>query len=320
MSSRSWHGKGSGASARYSPCVTERAFTTLLDGGAFFEGPRWRDGRWWVSDMYRHAVFTVSPEGEETEELVVEGQPSGLGWMPDGSMLVVSMRDHRLLRRDNEGTVSVHADLSDVCTGLLNDLVVDTKGHAWVGDFGFDLYAFDTPTTTSLKRVDPDGRVTVAAEGLIFPNGAVITGDGKTLIVGETLGNRYTSFAIAADGVLRDREVWAQLGPEVTLGDAMSTLEQLRVAPDGCTLDADNHIWAADGIGGRCLLVARGGEIVDEIRPPGGLGVFACALGGDTGRTLLLCCAPDYFENNRKEAREAVLITTEVDVPHAGLP
>ena len=300
--------------------MVDRALSTLLEGGAFFEGPRWRDGRWWVSDMYRHAVYTVSPEGDEAEVMTVEGQPSGLGWMPDGSLLVASMRDHRLLRRHDDGAVTVHADLSDVCTGLLNDLVVDSEGRAWVGDFGFDLYSFDTPATASLKRVDPDGRVTVAAEELIFPNGTVITADGTTLIVGETLGNRYTSFAIAPDGSLRDREVWAQLGPVVTLGDAMSTLEQLRVAPDGCALDAENHIWAADGIGGRCIRVARGGEIVDEVRPPGGLGVFACALGGETGRTLLLCCAPDYFENNRREAREAVLLTTEVDVPHAGLP
>jgi sugar lactone lactonase YvrE len=300
--------------------VADRAFKTLIEGGAFFEGPRWRDGRWWVSDFYRHAVFSVTREGVETEELAVEGQPSGLGWMPDGSLLVGSMRDHLMLRRDLDGTVTVHADLSDVCTGLLNDVVVDAKGRAWVGDFGFDLYSFDTPATASLKRVDPDGRVTVAAEGLIFPNGTVITEDGTTLIVGETLGNRYTSFTIAPDGSLRDRAVWAQLGPEVILGDAMSTLEQLRVAPDGCTLDAENHIWAADAIGGRCIRVAQGGTIVDEVRPSGGLGVFACALGGDAGRTLLLCCAPDYFENNRRDAREAVLVTMEVDVPHGGLP
>ncbi len=300
--------------------MADRSFRTLLEGGAFFEGPRWRDGRWWVSDMYRHAVFTITAQGEETKVVDVEGQPSGLGWMPDGTLLVASMRDHRLLRLGEDGSLDVHADLSDVCTGLLNDLVVDTQGRAWVGDFGFDLYAFDDPVTTSLKRVDPDGTVTVAAEGLIFPNGTVITEDGGTLVVGETLGNRYTSFTIAPDGSLRNREVWAQMGPVVELGEAMATLEQLRVAPDGCTLDAENHIWAADGIGGRCIRVARGGEIIEEVRPPGGLGVFACALGGETGRTLLLCCAPDYFENNRRVAREAVLITTEVDVPHAGLP
>jgi sugar lactone lactonase YvrE len=300
--------------------VSDRDFATLLEGGAFFESPRWRGDRWWVSDMYRRAVFTVTPDGEEDEVMAVDGQPSGLGWMPDGSLLVVSMRDHRLLRRGADGTVSLHADLSAVCTGMLNDLVVDGAGRAWVGDFGFNLMDFDDPVTTSLKRVDPDGTVTVAADGLIFPNGAVITDDGATLIVGETLGNRCSCFTITADGSLRDRRVWAQLGPEVTLGDAMDTMQQLRVAVDGCTLDADNHLWAADAIGGRCIRVAQGGEILDDVRPPGGLGVFACALGGAGGRTLLLCCAPDYFENNRREAREAVLLTTEVAVPHAGLP
>jgi sugar lactone lactonase YvrE len=300
--------------------VSDRQLATLVEGGAFFEGPRWRDGRWWVSDMYRHAVLAVTPEGREEKIMTVDGQPSGLGWMPDGSLLVASMRHHRLLRRSPEGTVTQHADLSNLCTGLLNDLVVDARGRAWVGDFGFDLYSFDDPVTASLKRVDPDGSVIVAADGLIFPNGTVITDDGTTLIVGETLGNRFTSFTIAPDGSLQDRQVWAQLGPEVRLGNCRETLKQLRVAVDGCTLDADNHIWAADARGGRCIRVARGGEIVDEVRPPGGLGVFACALGGAGGRTLLLCCAPDYFESNRRETREAVLLTTKVAVPHAGLP
>jgi sugar lactone lactonase YvrE len=173
---------------------------------------------------------------------------------------------------------------------------------------------------TSLKRVDPDGSVTVAAEGLLFPNGTVVTDDGSTLIVGETLGNRYTAFTIAADGSLSDRRVWAALGPEVVLGPAIDTIGQLRVAVDGCTLDTEQHIWAADAIGGRCIRVAEGGDIVDEVTAPEGLGIFACALGGDDGRTLLLCCAPDYFEANRRDAREAVLLTTRVEVPHAGLP
>jgi sugar lactone lactonase YvrE len=300
--------------------VLDHELTVLLEGGAFFEGPRWRDGRWWVSDMYRRSVVAVSPAGDEEWVLDVEGQPSGLGWLPDGDMLVVSMRDHRLLRRQADGTVTEHADLSGVCTGLLNDLVVDTRGRAWVGDFGFDLMAFDDPVSASLKRVDPDGTVVVAAEGLIFPNGAVVSDEGNTLIVGETLGNRYTAFTIDGDSNLRDRRVWAQLGPEVTLGPAIDTLEQLRVAPDGCALDAEQHIWAADAIGGRCIRVAPGGDIVDEVRAPEGLGIFACMLGGDGGRTLLLCCAPDYFEANRRDTREAVLLTTRVEVPHAGLP
>src|SRR3974390_3298010 len=122
-----------------------RALTPLLEGGAFFEAPRWHDGRWWVSDFYRHAVYTVGTEGSEELVLEVEHQPSGLGWLPDGSLLVVSMKDQRVLRRDREGSVSVHADLGDFTNSWGNDMVVDRHGRAWGGCFGFDLMAFADP-------------------------------------------------------------------------------------------------------------------------------------------------------------------------------
>ncbi len=300
--------------------MADATLTTLLVGGGFFEGPRWRDGRWWVSDFYRHAVVTVTPDGVEERVLEVAGQPSGLGWMPDGSMLVVSMRDHRVLRRTPSGEVTVHADLTTHCGGLLNDIVVDAEGRAWVGDFGFDLMGGADPRTTSLVRVDPDGGATVAAEALAFPNGSVITPDGGTLIVGETLACRYTAFSIAADGSLGDRRVWAQIAPSPELGSFAEMLPQVTVAPDGCCLDAEGHIWSADALGRRCIRVAPGGAVVDEVRAPAGLGIFACMLGGDDGRTLLLCSAPDFFEHLRRDAREAALLTTTVEVPHAGLP
>lgn len=295
-------------------------FDTLLEGGTFFEGPRWRDGRWWVSDFYRHLVLTVAPDGTTEEVMTVEGQPSGLGWQPDGSLLVVSMKDHRLLRRAPDGSVSVLADLSGHRAGHLNDMVVDAEGRAYVGEFGFDLMAGGQPATANLIRVDPDGSVAVAADDLYFPNGSVITPDGETLIVGETAGCRYTAFTIEPDGALSDRRVWAQLAPTPTIGTFAETLGQVTVGPDGCCLDAEGHIWAADAIGARLIRVAPGGTIVDEIAAPEGLGVFACMLGGDDGRTLLACAAPDFFEQARSAAREAVLLTTRVDVGHAGLP
>jgi sugar lactone lactonase YvrE len=297
----------------------DREFRTVLEGGSYFEGPRWHEGAWWASDFYRHTVSRVEPGGGETVVLEVENQPSGLGWLPDGSLLVVSMKDHRLLRV-SDGKVSTHADLSDVCGGHLNDMVVDASGRAFVGDFGFDLMGGGTPAPASVKRVDPDGSVTVVAEGLRFPNGSVITADGGTLIVGETWGNRFTAFDIAPDGSLGNRRVWAELGPE-PVGDSVEELiGQVVVAPDGCTLDAEGHIWVADGLNSRVVRVAPGGGIVDEIAAPPGMGVFACALGGDDGRTLLLCCAPDFYEHTRAPVREAVLVSTEVAVPHAGLP
>jgi sugar lactone lactonase YvrE len=240
--------------------------------------------------------------------------------MPDGSMLIVSMKNHRVLRRSQAGAVSVHADLAALCAGHLNDMVVDANGRAFVGEFGFDLQAFADPAPAKLIMIDPDGTVTILADDLLFPNGSVISADGRTLIVGETAGSRYTAFTLAPDGSVNDRRVWAQVADAPPLGPLAQTLPQLKFAPDGCALDAGGCIWAADAVGARCARVAPGGEIVDEIPAPEGLGIFACMLGGEEGRTLLMCAAPDFLEANRAPKREAVLLTTTVEVPHAGLP
>jgi len=292
---------------------------TLLEGGAFFESPRWHDGRWWVSDFYRHRVLTADADGREQGVLEVEGQPSGLGWMPDGSLLVVSMRDRRILHWDGT-SVTVHADVAEHCGGHLNDMVVSRDGRAYAGNFGFDLMAFADPAPANLIRVDPDGTASVAAEDMLFPNGSVITPDGRTLIVGETAGARYTAFTIAGDGSLTDRRVWAQVAetPEITTLE--ETLGRLTFGPDGCGLDAEEHIWSADEVNARCVRLAPGGEIVEEIAMPEGLDVFACMLGGDDGRTLLMCAAPDFHEQSRSANHEAVLLTERVGVPRAGLP
>jgi sugar lactone lactonase YvrE len=300
--------------------MAERQLHTLLSDGAFFEGPRWHDGRWWVSDFYRHLVLTVTEDGEAGEVLTVENQPSGIGWMPDGSMLVVSMKDHKILRWSEESGVTEHADVSEFCGGHLNDMVVDKNGRAYVGNFGFDLMGGADPKPANLIRVDPDGTAQIAAEDMLFPNGSVITPDGRMLIVGETAGARYTAFMIEPDGALTHRHVWAQLGPTPEFTTIQETLGGLQVGPDGCGLDAESHIWSADEVGARCIRIAPGGEIVDEIKAPEGLDFFACMLGGADGRTLLMCAAPDFHEEARTAAHEAVLLTTTVDVPRAGLP
>jgi sugar lactone lactonase YvrE len=199
-------------------------------------------------------------------------------------------------------------------------MVVDAAGHVFVGDFGFDLMGGGAPGPATLKRVDPDGTITVVAEDLLFPNGMVITEDGGTLLVGETFGNRYTAFDLAADGSLSNRRVWAEFGPAPTGATLDEVLAQVVVAPDGCAGDAEGHVWVADAVGGRAVRIAPGGEVVDTVTAPEGLGVYACALGGEDGRTLLLCCAPDFLEHNRRPVREAVLLTTTVAVPHAGRP
>ena len=279
---------------------------TLVDGGTFFEGPRWHDGRWWVSDFYRHVVLSFAEDGTGVrEELTVDEQPSGLGWLPDGSLVVVSMLDQRLLRRSRDGEVTELASFGEHCGGPANDMVVDGAGHAYIGNFGFDLMANERARRANLVRVDPDGTVAVVAENLEFPNGSVVTPDGSTLIVGETTGSRYTAFTIAGDGSLRDRRVWAELPG---------------VSPDGCALDADGRIWCADASGARCVLVEEGGRIVDEIAAPEGHGVFACMLGGSDRRTLLQCCAPDFLPEPRRASRDAVLVAIDVGVPGAGWP
>ena len=279
---------------------------TLLGGGSFFESPRWHDGRWWVSDFFGKVVQTVDANGQVEEIARVEAQPSGLGWLPDGSLLVVSMRDRGVLRQAKDGDLHVHADLAELCDWHANDMVVASDGRAYVGNFGFDLDGAE-PTPTNVVLVDPDGSACVAAEGLLFPNGSAITPDGRTLIVGETFGRRYTAFTIADDGSLRDRRVWADL-------------RAARIAPDGCALDAEGCIWSADAAHERCCRIAEGGEVLDEVALPEGMRCFACMLGGEDGRTLLLCGAPDYDAKRRSESREGVLLTTRVAVPHAGLP
>lgn len=273
-----------------------------------------------MSDFYRHEVLAVTADGASEQVMRVEGQPSGMGWTPDGDLWVVSMTDHLVLSRAPDGTVDRVADLSPWCGGHANDMVIDAWGTAFVGNFGFDLMAMADSRPATVVSVDPSGTVAPVAEDLVFPNGMVITPDGGTLVVAETLGARFSAFTIAEGGGLTDRRVWGQLAPTPPHGPAEQVIAALQIAPDGCTLDAEGHIWAADALGARAIRVAPGGGIVDEVRPPSGFGVFACMLGGPDGTTLLLCTAPDFLEHNRAPTREAVLVTTTVDVPHAGRP
>ncbi|UQS24953.1 SMP-30/gluconolactonase/LRE family protein [Amycolatopsis thermalba] len=290
----------------------------VLDGFSYLECPRWHEGRIWFADFYTHRVYSSLEDGGDLRvEAEVPQQPSGLGWLPDGRLLVVSMRDARLLRREPDGSLVTHADLSAYVTGHPNDMVVDAQGRAYVGNFGFDLMNGAAVAPANLLRVDPDGTVTVVAEDLWFPNGSVITDDG-VLLVDETFGNRVTAFDIAADGSLTNRRVWAQFGEPLTERELEKALPEIAVAPDGCCLDAEGALWVADGIGGRLLRVREGGEITDEIQP--GTGVFACMLGGADGRTLFACAAPDFNEHARKDAREASLLAFRVGVPRAGRP
>jgi sugar lactone lactonase YvrE len=294
-----------------------RSLETVLDGLAFPEGPRWRDGRLWFSDMHAHEVIAMTPDGKRETVFSHSGPVSGLGWLPDGRMLVVSMVDMALLRIEADGRAVVHGDLSAIATGRCNDMVVDASGRAYVGNFGFDLMSGGDNASGTLLRVDPDGTITPVAEEMWFANGSVITDDG-VLLVDETFGNRVSAFDISPDGALANRRNWATFGDLPGARPIADALSSVVVAPDGCALDAEGALWIADGLNGRAIRVREGGEIVDEVSP--GTGVFACGLGGPDGRTLYLCAAPDFDERARSAAREAQLLSTQVQTPHAGLP
>jgi sugar lactone lactonase YvrE len=291
------------------------AARTVVSGFSFLESPRWRDERIWMSDFYTLQVLSAREDGSDLRvEANVPQQPSGLGWLPDGRLLIVSMRDRTLLRREPDGTLVTHADLSEHAAGHLNDMAVDAKGRAYVGNFGFDLMGGAPVESTALHRVEPDGNVTEVATDLWFPNGSVITED-NVLLVNETFGNRITAFDVTDDGRLTNRRVWAEFGPLPTERPIEKALAQTKVAADGACLDAEGALWIADAIGGRLLRVTEGGDISDEIRP--GTNVYACALGGTDGRTLFACAAPDFDEAARRPVREAELLAIPVAVPAA---
>jgi sugar lactone lactonase YvrE len=290
-----------------------RQATVLTDGLGFVEGPRWHDGRLWLSDSTGGVVLALGPDGEVAPVVAVPGEPSGLGWLPDGRLLVVSWERRRLMRLDPEGLVE-HADLRGVATFHCNDMVVDGRGRAWVGNWGFDLGAYldgrdllavaavpDLPTA-ALARVDPDGAVAVAATGLRFPNGTVVTPDGATLVVAETFAERLTAFDVGADGTLANRRVWAELPG---------------VVPDGIALDAEGAIWVANPLAPECLRVAPGGAVLERVATS--QPCYACALGGPDRATLYLLTNPP-FDTAAIGGGGGRVETVPVAVPGAGWP
>ncbi len=274
----------------------------FLDGLCFGEAPRWHEGRLWFSDFYVHQVRAVDQSGKAETIVEVPGRPSGLGWRPDGTLLIVSMTDRRLMRFAS-GKLSVEAELEPLATGHCNDMVVDAKGRAYVGNFGYDRHAGEAERTTCLIRVDPDRSVHRAADELLFPNGTVITLDGRTLIVGETFAHRLTAFDVAADGTLSNRRLWATIDG---------------CYPDGICLDAEGAIWVSDPFGRRVLRVLEGGRITHsvDLRPRG---AYACMLGGQDRRTLYVVTNSGSGPSVT-DKRDGRIEVARVDVPGAGLP
>lgn len=267
----------------------------LLEGLAFPESPRWHNNKLWFSDMVSCKVMTVDNSGNVETIIKVPKRPSGLGWLPDGILLIVSMEDRRLLRLDGKNFTEV-ADLSKLATFHCNDMVVDKLGRAYIGNFGFDYVNQKPFALAKIILVKPEGVVQVIADKMAFPNGTVITPDDSTLIVGETFGNCLTAFTIMKDGSLTERRIWANLKD---------------LCPDGICLDADGAIWVAAPRSASVVRVLEGGEITHTIKVSSQ--AYACMLGGHDRRTLFVTTSEENRTNGRIEF-------IKVDVPGAGLP
>lgn len=275
--------------------------TILIDGLMFPEGPRWHDNKLWFSDMSAGRVMTVDMEGNLEAIVDIPGQPSGLGWLPDGRLLIVSMVDRRLLRLDPEELTEV-ADLYDLASCHCNDMVVDERGRAYIGNFGFELAAGAPFKEAEIILVTPEGDARIVAAEMAFPNGSVITPDGKTLIVGETFGARLTAFTIEPDGSLSNRRVWAVLENAV---------------PDGICLDAEGAIWVASPRSAEVLRIKEGGDVTHRVKVA--TQAFACMLGGPDRRTLFVLTA-DNTPRALPGKPSGKIETVRVDVPGTGLP
>ena len=282
----------------------------FISGLLFGECPRWHDDRLWYSDFFDHAVFSASPDGERRMEVAFDGEPAGLGWLPDGRLLINSRLDRAVFRREPDGSVVRHGDLTPWATWHANDMVVASNGQAYAGNFGFDLDGLYEGTvdpkdikTASLVRVDPDGTSHEAAAGLAFPNGTVISEDDGTLIVAESMGGRLTAFDREPDGTLTNQRVWAALE---------------RVAPDGICLYADGSVWVANAFAPEALRVAEGGEVLERVTTS--LPCFACMLGDDDRRTLYLVTAVDSHDKKARAERNGAIEKVRTSVPGAGLP
>ena len=283
--------------------------TAFATGLHLAECPRWRDGALWMSDMWGRTVYRFDERGTRQTVYVFDDEPGGLGWLPDGRLLVVSMGRRAVLRFDGDHPV-VHADLTAFAPWQCNDMIVNDDGIAYVGHFGWDLFGRTTrPATATLLRVLPDGAVDVVADELMFPNGIALSDDGRTLVVAEPGGSRLTRFRVEPDGTLRDRSLFAAIAPVAGAHAA---------PPDGICLDALGAVWMAEPIGRRVLRVEPGGRITHEVafdaHP------LAVALGGADRRTLFVCLGGQLDHDNRDPAPLASIVALRVDVPGGGRP
>jgi sugar lactone lactonase YvrE len=276
---------------------------TLMSGLAFPESPRWHDDRLWVSDWGANEVIAVDLEGQSEVVARAPSFPMCIDHLPDGRLLIVSSSEGLLQRKEPDGSLVTHGDLTGLAEHPWNDIVVDGRGNAYVNNIGFDFPEGEfAPGIVAL--VTPDGSARQVADGVAFPNGMVVTPDNSTLIVGESYGNKLTAFDIAADGSLSNRRLWADVGED---------------HPDGICLDAEGAIWYGDVGNKRCVRVREGGEVLQTINLD--RGCFACMLGGKDGRTLFLVAnAWGNGETAEGSSPEGQVLIADAPAPGAGWP
>ncbi len=289
----------------------ERKLETLMKGLTFGEGPRWHENKFYFSDFYSHKVYSLDLSGKHEVIVEIPNQPSGLGWTPDGTMLIVSMKDRKLMSF-KDGLLTERADLTELSGFHCNDMVVDIDGNAFIGNFGFNTYDGEEIKPTNLILVRPGEEPVLAADNLFFPNGTVITPDNKTLIVGETYAARLTAFDKSEDGSFSNRRIWADLKVNAEEGTVP--------LPDGMCIDEEGAIWVASPSTAEVIRVHEGGMISERI--PVQTNAFACMLGGEDRRTLFICTSNGSGVDPEAALREksGKIEITQVDVPGCGKP
>jgi sugar lactone lactonase YvrE len=275
----------------------EHVPTLWAEGFIFLEGPRWHSERLWVSDVFDKKLFTLQLDGSRTLICDVPHRPSGIGFLRDGTLIVASMQDRKILKLV-DGKLLEHTDFSELATGDLNDMLVDDEGRIYVGNFGYDFHGGAPKASTNVHMVDPDGDVRVAASGLEFPNGMAIINNGRTLVVAETWACRLTAFDRASDGSLSNGRLFADLGNR---------------EPDGICADTSGGIWVACYNTGEVVRVLDGGEVTD--RALCGQHVSACQLGGSDGKTLFCCAYVGTDADLEAGKRLGALFTVNADAP-----
>jgi sugar lactone lactonase YvrE len=277
-------------------------------GFSFTEAPRWYGGALWFSDFYTNRVLRW--DGTEFETVCeVPGQPSGLGFTPEGDLLIVSMIE-RTLMRCRAGVLDTVAELASYCPGLANDMWVDAAGRAYIGNDG----QLSPLQPTVLVRCDPDGGIVIAADEVVTPNGVVVSPDGKLLLLAESFAGRISAWDVGPDGSLANRRIWANFGTRNTPRSVAEARRHVLMIPDGITLNAAGQLWVADAAGSGVWCIAEGGSVVDHVdtRP---YTAYSAVLGGDDGKSLFITAGPDLDHIHQDGRDQAVLLETRVTVP-----